>query len=145
MDYKALGDFDVDRIHLETLLFQTGYLTIKREMVDVPGSLPEYVLSYPNNEVRYSLTGYLLDNYLTDTRPERSAIRQALIRNDFATLECDFRALFDNISYQNYTNNPIASYEGYYASVMYAFLCSLSLDTRAEESSNKGRVDITLR
>jgi Protein of unknown function (DUF1703)./Predicted AAA-ATPase. len=145
MDYKALGDFDVDRIHLETLLFQTGYLTIKREMVDVPGSLPEYVLSYPNNEVRYSLTGYLLDNYLTDTRPERSAIRQALIRNDFATLERHFRALFDNISYQNYTNNPIASYEGYYASVMYAFLCSLSLDTRAEESSNKGRVDITLR
>lgn len=29
MDYKTLGDFDVDRIHLETLLFQTGYLTIK--------------------------------------------------------------------------------------------------------------------
>ncbi|MBO0613009.1 hypothetical protein [Thiothrix fructosivorans] len=28
MDYKALGDFDVERLHLETLLFQTGYLTI---------------------------------------------------------------------------------------------------------------------
>jgi hypothetical protein len=145
MDYKALGDFDVDRIHLETLLFQTGYLTIKREMVDVPGSLPEYVLSYPNNEVRYSLMGYLLDNYLVDTRPERSAIRQALIRHDFDTLERHFRTLFDGIAYQNYTNNPIAAYEGYYASVMYAFLCSLSLDTRAEESSSKGRVDIALR
>ncbi|EIJ34603.1 ATP-binding protein [Thiothrix nivea] len=145
MDYKALGDFDVDRIHLETLLFQTGYLTIKEKIVDVPGSLPEYALTYPNNEVRYSLMGYLLDNYLTDTRPERSAIRQALIRNDFAALERHFRALFDNIAHQNYTNNPIASYEGYYASVMYAFLCSLSLDTRAEESSNKGRVDMTLR
>ncbi|MEN9501237.1 MAG: hypothetical protein RI964_522 [Pseudomonadota bacterium] len=145
MDYKALGDFDVERIHLETLLFQTGYLTIKQEMVDVPGSLPEYTLSFPNNEVRYSLMGYLLDNYLTDTRPERSAIRQALIRNDFVTLERHFRTLFDNIAYQNYTNNPIANYEGYYASVMYAFLCSLSLDTRAEESSNRGRVDMTLR
>jgi hypothetical protein len=39
----------------------------------------------------------------------------------------------------------MAAYEGYYASVMYAFLCSLSLDTRAEESSSKGRVDIALR
>ena len=29
--------------------------------------------------------------------------------------------------------------------MVYAFLCSLSLDTRAEESTNKGRVDITLR
>lgn len=145
MDYKKLGDFDVDKIHLETLLFQTGYLTIKQEVIDLPGSLPEYVLTYPNNEVRYSLMGYLLDNYFTDTRPERSAIRQALIHNDFTVLEHHFRALFDNIAHQNYTNNPIAEYEGYYASVMYAFLCSLSLDTRAEESSNKGRVDITLR
>ena len=145
LDYKSLGDFDIDRIRLETLLFQTGYLTIKEEIIDLPGSLPEYVLTYPNNEVRYSLMGYLLDNCLTETRPERSAIRQAFIHNDFVALEHHFRALFDNIAYQNYTNNPIASYEGYYASVMYAFLCSLSLETRAEESTNKGRVDITVR
>ena len=145
MDYKALGDFDVERIHLETLLFQTGYLTLKAEIIDTPGSLPEYILSYPNNEVRYSLTGYLLDNYLTDSRPERSKIRQALIRHDFVVLEQHFRALFDGIAYQNYTKNTMADYEGYYASVMYAFLCSLSLDTRAEESSSKGRVDIALR
>ena len=31
------------------------------------------------------------------------------------------------------------------ATKVYAFLCSLSLDTRAEESTNKGRVDMTLR
>ncbi|MEZ5479698.1 MAG: hypothetical protein R3E95_20150 [Thiolinea sp.] len=29
--------------------------------------------------------------------------------------------------------------------MVYAFLCSLSLDTRAEESTSKGRVDIALR
>ena len=39
----------------------------------------------------------------------------------------------------------MAQYEGYYASVMYAFLCSLSLDIRAEESTSKGRIDIALR
>ncbi len=64
MDYKALGDFDVERIHLETLLFQTGYLTIKKESVPFMGGLQEYTLSYPNNEVRYSLK-CLLEQYNT--------------------------------------------------------------------------------
>lgn len=145
MDYKALGNFDVGNIHLETLLFQTGYLTIKRKQVPFPGSLPEYTLSYPNSEVRYSLMGYLLENYLTDSRQERGTVYNALLHNDFAALEQRFRTLFDSIPHQNHTNNRLAQYEGYYASVMYAFLCSLSLDTRAEESTNKGRVDMALR
>lgn len=89
--------------------------------------------------------GYLLDNYLTDTLHERSSVRQALLKRDFTALEQRFRALFDSIANQNYTNNTMAHYEGYYASVMYAFLCSLSLDTRAEDSTNQGRVDMTLR
>lgn len=145
MDYKALGDFDVDRIHVETLLFQTGYLTIKDKKLPFMGGLPEYTLSYPNNEVRYSLMSYLLENYLTDDRQERGSVYDALLVNDFTALERRFRALFDGISHQNHTKNTLAEYEGYYASVMYAFLCSLSLDTRAEESSSKGRVDIALR
>lgn len=145
MDYKALGDFDVDRIHLETLLFQTGYLTVKEERLPFVGGLPEYILSYPNNEVRYSLMSYLLENYLTDDRQERGSVYDAFLANDFVALERRFRTLFDGIAHQNHTKNTMAEYEGYYASVMYAFLCSLSLDTRAEESSNKGRVDIALR
>ncbi|MEB4593406.1 AAA family ATPase [Candidatus Thiothrix sp. Deng01] len=145
MEYKMLGNFDVDSIHLETLLFQTGYLTVKQKQVAFPGSTPEYILSYPNHEVRYSLMGYLLDNYLTDSRHERGSVYQAFLTNDFAALEQRFRALFDGIAHQNHTNNPIAAYEGYYAAVMYAYLCSLSLDTRAEESSSKGRVDMALR
>jgi hypothetical protein len=36
--------------------------------------LPEYILSYPNNEVRYSLMSYLLENYLTDDRQERGSV-----------------------------------------------------------------------
>ncbi|MEZ5453095.1 MAG: AAA family ATPase [Thiothrix sp.] len=145
MEYKTLGNFDVDTIQLETLLFQTGYLTIKQETVAFPGSTPEYTLSYPNLEVRYSLMGYLLEHYLTDSRHERGSIYQAFLSNDFVALERRFRTLFDSIAHQNHTNNPMAAHEGYYAAVVYAFLCSLSLDTRAEESTNKGRVDITLR
>ncbi|MEZ5480489.1 MAG: AAA family ATPase [Thiolinea sp.] len=145
MEYKMLGDFDVDRIHLETLLWQTGYLTIQKEIYTIPGVPPDYVLSYPNHEVRFSLMSYFLDNYLTDTPHELGTVRRALLRQDFAQLEQQFRALFDGIAHENYRNNPIARYEGYYAAVMYAFLCALGLETAAEVSNNKGRIDMTLQ
>jgi hypothetical protein len=40
---------------------------------------------------------------------------------------------------------PIARYEGYYASVFYAYFASLGLDLTPEESSNAGRLDMGLR
>jgi hypothetical protein len=51
---------------------------------------------------------------------------------------------FASIPHQWYTNNPIAQYEGYYASVFYAFFASLGLDVRVEESSNAGRLDMAV-
>ena len=44
-----------------------------------------------------------------------------------------------------YSKNPIAEYEGYYAAVMYAYLCSLGIDAIAEDTGNRGRIDLTLR
>ena len=143
-NHRILGDFDVGRIRLETLLFQTGYLTIKKEEIFFGGE-PQYILSYPNREVRQSLTSYLLETYLLDQPQERHSTYNAFLENDFLALEQRFRALFEGIAYHNYTNNRIAEYEGYYASVMYAYLCSLGLDTRTEENSNRGRIDMTLR
>lgn len=141
---NALDAFDIGKIELVALLFQTGYLTIKNKETTFGGQ-PEYTLGYPNREVRYSLTQHLLENYLLDHSQERHSVYKAFLNNDFAALERRFRTLFDEIAHQNHTKNKLAAYEGYYASVMYAFLCSLGLDTRAEESSSKGRVDIALR
>jgi hypothetical protein len=56
-----------------------------------------------------------------------------------------FAALFAGIPSDWYRNNPIARYEGYYASVFYAYFASLGLDLTAEESSNAGRLDLALR
>jgi hypothetical protein len=46
--------------------------------------------------------------------------------------------------YNNYVNNNILSYEGYYASVIYAYLSSLGLNIIAEDVTNKGRIDLTI-
>jgi hypothetical protein len=140
---NQLGDFDIDHIRLETLLFQTGYLTISR--TETLFNEPVFLLSYPNREVRSSFNQMVLERYLTGEPPERLPVLHAFLKNDFETLKQRFVALFENIAHDNYRNNPIAQYEGYYASVMYAYLCSLGLETLAEDTSNRGRIDLTLR
>lgn len=138
-----LGDFDMNHISLETLLFQTGYLTIKR--TDLLFDEPIFLLSYPNREVRSSFNQMVMDRYLTERLPERLPFLRALLKNDFSTLHQRFTLLFDNIAHQNYTQNNIAHYEGYYAAVMYSFICALGIDTVVEDSHNKGRIDMALR
>ncbi len=45
----------------------------------------------------------------------------------------------------NYTNNDIARYEGFYASVLYAYFSNIVVETIAEDVSNKGRIDLTIK
>ena len=138
-----LSDFDIDHIRLETLLFQTGYLTIKK--VENVFEETVFLLNYPNREVRSTFNQVILDRYLTEQPQARLPVMRALLANDYMALEQHFTALFASIANDNYRKNPIAHYEGYYASVMYAYLCSLAIDTIAEDTSNRGRIDLTLR
>ena len=59
--------------------------------------------------------------------------------------EKSIKALFASIPYHNFTNNEIQNYEGYYASVMYAYLASLGVETITEDATNKNRIDLTLK
>jgi hypothetical protein len=130
----------------EALLFQTGYLTIEAE--EQLSGVWFYRLRWPNREVYQTLNTVLLDAWTdgstTDARSRRS-LHQLLLANDFAGLERFFSALFAGIPNDWYRNNPIARYEGYYASVFYAVFASLGLDLTLEESSNAGRLDMALR
>ena len=140
-----LSRFDVDDIATEALLFQTGYLTIAREE-DVGGE-PLYRLGYPNREVRQSLNRSLLRHLVQDaSRQAADSIRlyRLLETNDFAGLETLFRALFASIPYAWYTNNDIADYEGYYASVFYSYFAGLGLDVTVEDASSHGRLDMAV-
>ena len=141
-----LSTFDVGDIGTEALLFQTGYLTIQGE--EDLGGEPFYRLGYPNREVRQSLSRSLLRYLVKDrTRQEANSIRlyRLLEANDFAGLETLFHAFFASIPYEWYTNNDIARYEGYYASVFYSYFAGLGLDITVEDSSSHGRLDMAVR
>ena len=140
-----LSTFDVDEIATEALLFQTGYLTITSE--ENLGGKSLYRLGYPNREVRQSLNESLL-RYLVKDPSEQMANSVQLYRlieaNDFEGLKTLFHAFFASIPYEWYTNNDIANFEGYYASVFYSYFAGLGLDITVEESSSHGRVDMAV-
>jgi hypothetical protein len=48
-------------------------------------------------------------------------------------------------SIQGYRNNPVAQYEGYYASIFYSHIAALGLDISVEDATHQGRVDMSLR
>jgi hypothetical protein len=145
-DSAMLSAFDVGHISTEALLWQTGYLTIDREE-EVFGEY-RYRLRYPNREVYQSLSNSLLKAWTADAQAvlgHKQRLGELLLANDFTGLEQLVTAFFASIPHDWYRNNPIAQYEGYYASVFYAYFASLGLDLTPEESSNAGRLDMALR
>jgi hypothetical protein len=144
MDEELIGSFDVNDIKIETLLFQSGYLTIN-EIIQAPFGM-SYKLGYPNLEVQNSLNNALLKvlSNSVQLRPTQMKLYNAIMSDDFVSLEKTFRSLYASIPYNNFANNSIYNYEGYYASVFYAYLASLGLDIRAEDVTNRGRVDLSV-
>ncbi len=145
-DEQLLSAFDVDRIRAEAILWQTGYVTIERSQQK--GAQMFHMLRVPNAEVRSALNTLLLESW----HPGRSemprmamALYDYLAQGDAESLKGHFERLFSAIPADWYRKNPIAQYEGYFASVFYSHLASLGLEMAAEDNANQGRVDLMLR
>lgn len=143
---QLLSQFDVDDISTEGLLFQTGYLTIKDVKEPKPG-LQLFTLGFPNLEVESSLNDALLPALgvnRNDAQDLQLKLLNILDKHDVAGLEIHLRALYASIPHDWYRNNPIAQYEGHYASVFYSHFAALALNITVEDASNHGRVDMTV-
>ena len=147
-----LSTFDVggrsaaEHIGTEALLFQTGYLTITAE--ERLGGKALYRLGFPNREVRQSLNEHLLQHLVQDSEQQTAnsiRLQRLLAAHDCAGLKELFHAFFASIPYHWYTNNDIARYEGFYASVVYSYFAALGYEVTVEESSSHGRLDMAVR
>ena len=187
---RELSNFDIERINLNALLFQCGYLTIVKK--ERQGSRTFYTLDYPNHEVRLSLNEELLESVgdLAQVSERGKALVALLESNDFEGFERELKAFFAGMPYQitsplrgswrdkgpdkqslqwgdaeavksgasrpptesvfafgSTSSTPpqggsdvdMASFEGYYASILYACFFTLDFDVRVEESTRRGR------
>ena len=144
---EALNAFDVEYIDLLALLWQTGYLTFKDKIVDEMGVI-NYSLRVPNLEIQLSLNHLFID-YLTNERHKkltyRNNIKAALKENNFDRFIEVLKTIFASIPYHNYAKNIIAAYEGYYSSVIFVYLSALGYEVIPEDTTNRGRIDLTLK
>jgi hypothetical protein len=142
---EILSSFEIENIEPTTLLFQTGYLTIKS--TETRRGRQVYKLGFPNFEVKTSFSDYLIKAYSEISEKKISYqddIYDALIQGNFKGIEAFINRLFSGIAYRNYTNNPICDFEGYYASVLYAFFASIDCSVIPEDINNQGQADMTI-
>jgi hypothetical protein len=142
---EVLGAFDVDYIDPIALLFQSGYLTIKDTYIDDQEQI--FNLKIPNREVRQALNSQFISGYagLTSLKLEsRLQMKKELSTGNVASLIKTIKGLFAGIPWRNFTNNDLANFEGYYASVLYAFFASINAQVIPEDITNHGQADMTI-
>ncbi len=142
---EILDSFDVERINPVTLLFQTGYLTIQAIHTRMRRKI--YTLSPPNYEVRAALNDQFINAY-TDLVNEKLGLQQqiysALQQGNLPVLSGVIKRLFAAIPWRNFTHSDLPHFEGYYASVLYAFFASLDATIIPEDISCFGQADLTV-
>ena len=143
---EILDSFDIERINPITLLFQSGYLTV--ESTEQTWGELTFRLRIPNQEVRTALNNQFIDAY-ADISIERlrykAGLGEALTQGDLPALVAAIKRLFAGIPWRNFTGNDLPESEGYYASVLYAFLASLNAEIIPEDLTNHGQADLTVR
>jgi len=106
-----------------------------------------YRLRIPNLEVRLALNDQFIAAYTTIVN-ERSGIQDKLYAvletGDIAGLVNLVKRLFAGMSWRNFTHSDLPDYEGYYASVLYAFFASLDARIIPEDISYHGQADLTV-
>jgi hypothetical protein len=135
----------MEKLQLESLLFQAGYLTIDKVIQKRNGRI-EYTLKTPNLEVQISLNNLII-NYLTKevNLDIQDNLDETLENADLDKFKETLYSLFAGIPYNNYTKNRIAKVEGYWASLVYCYLAGAGLEIIPEDVTNIGRIDLTLK
>ncbi|MBC7473291.1 MAG: ATP-binding protein [Candidatus Sericytochromatia bacterium] len=136
-----LDSFEIENINVPSLLFQTGYLTIK-EIIEPNSPYREYILNYPNMEVKESLLNNILMGFANedDSRIKINSLFKALNKND---LDGFFKFIFDI-----FTHIPneifMSDKERYYQTIIYLILTLIGVRIKVEIQTNIGRIDAVI-
>jgi hypothetical protein len=133
---------DIEHVDALSLLYQTGYLTIK----DISGHYERrrYVLGFPNHEVRSSFMTYLLSEYSGESPTLVSSdvivkIQDTLWSREWPEFFDVLNHVFSTVPYQIFNNN-----EAYYHSLVHVTLTLTGNLVLSELITNKGRIDTVL-
>jgi hypothetical protein len=140
-DY-TFDSYDIEDLEIPVLLFQTGYLTVKK--ITIKDENETYYLSYPNKEVQDSFLTHLFREYtqkkMNFSTRVLNRISEALAADDPDRFIQEIKSLFASIPYHIF----IGEREAYYHSIIYLVLKLNGADVRCEDPTNIGRIDAVL-
>ena len=140
MSASGFDAFEITTLNTRLLLFQTGYLTIKKEVEDPFSPMPQYLLDIPNEEVRRGLMTHLLADFsqysIVETPIMKNRMMKQLFNGDATALENSLREMFARIPYQLHVPR-----EAYWHSLLLLWLNLLGFKVDAEIQTNTGRID----
>jgi hypothetical protein len=128
-----------DNLDIDSLLLQTGYLTIKEVLQESPIHERTFILKHPNHEVKQAFNRFLLGEY-THTRVtelHHLEISRALVRNDIGRVIEKLNHLIQSIPDQNYVKHE----EKFFHSIIHLIFTMVGTDVHAELHSPIGRMD----
>lgn len=138
----AFDSYDPDRMEVTPLLFQSGYLTIKKITTDEEEK--SYHLDFPNQEVKNSFLIYLLQEFTTQSKVFGShflkRVAKIIETDDFENLIVEMKSHFASVPHQIF----IKEREAYYHTIVYLLLKLAGGDVTPEETTSMGRIDAVL-
>jgi hypothetical protein len=140
MNDVEFNSFDPRTLGTKVLMFQTGYLTVKKVNKNPFGDGIIYTIGTPNEEVRQAMLQYLTSSFaaypIDDTTSMKGRMMAQLFDGDVSGFEASARELFARIPYQLHLPR-----EAYYHSLLLLWLNLLGFEVQAEVSTDKGRID----
>ncbi len=135
-----LGMFDMHTIPLKTLLYQTGYLTIR----GYDTFTHNYILGYPNKETIDSLSSLVLSSMTSLSGDQFNTIvaklSQLFDHYKLDQLHSLLTTIFATIPYGIHVNE-----EKYYQTIFYLILKMIGAHIIVEHQTNIGRIDAVIQ
>lgn len=142
VDESFFESYEIENLEVAAMLFQTGYLTIKE--IKPVGLKSQYILSYPNEEVKESFFKHFLANYTTkETSIVGSKILdlvKTITSHDLENFFTIIKSLFASIPSSLFIRDK----EAYYHTIIYLVLELLGANIQVEVHTNKGRIDAVI-
>lgn len=136
VDTSIFESYNLENTETRSLLFQTGYLTVKE--VD---EYNLYTLDYPNREVRESMYRHLISAFrhadTTSSGPLVIQLQQAFQAGELNAVISIIKSLFKNIPSQIFLSKA----EAYYHSIIYLVFKYLGIFIESEVNTANGRLD----
>lgn len=137
---SVLEKYEIDNLTLIPLLFQTGYLTIKKYDI----LKDEFTLGYPNREVAKSFSEHILAEHTTGKFDVAGSLVVDIRKNfELGNIQAfieNLNALFSGISY-----TLVEKTEAYFHSLFYLTLRIMGYNIETEILTIKGRIDAVIK